>query len=149
MAKMALGVEFEAGEVTEEERKLAEEMARYWSSEEVVLSKSPAYKFRTIPEGTKLAKASTKVPAGPTIRVALLRRGDIIEDMLFSGICHMAPSEGFELVEKELKGCKIDKDIIRNKIRDVWARHDVKLAFGDADIVANVVIQACEESYKD
>jgi lipoate-protein ligase A len=146
MAKMALGVEFEAGEVTEEERKLAEEMARYWSSEEVVLSKSPAHKFRTIPEGTKLAKASTKVPAGPTIRVAVLRKGDIIEDMLFSGICHMAPSEGFELVEKELKGCKIDKDIIRNKIRDVWARHDVKLAFGDADIVASVVIQACEES---
>jgi lipoate-protein ligase A len=148
MVEAVFGMEFEPGEVTEEEKKLGDELYKYWSSEEVVLSKSPDYKFRTIPEGTRLGKSVAKVPSGPTVRVAVLRRGDIIEDMLFSGICHMSPSEGFEIIEKELKGCKIDENIIKAKINEVWARHNVMLAFGSADTVANVVMEACKESYK-
>jgi lipoate-protein ligase A len=148
--KRAFGVEVESepAEFTEKEMQYVEEFYKIFSSEESLLSRSAEKRFETIPEGTALGKHSVKVTGGPLIRAYVLRRGDTIEDMMFTGTCHMTPTEALEDLEKELKGCKIDENLITTKVEELFAKKNVFIGLGSASLVSDTVIQACKESYK-
>jgi lipoate-protein ligase A len=146
--KTVFGVEAEPGEFIEEEIKYAEDIYKMFSSEEWIFAKSAEKKFGTIPEGTSLGKHSVKVAGGPLIRAYVLRRGDTIEDIMFTGTLHMSPPEALEDAENELKGCKIDENLIRTKVEEVFTNKNVIMGLGSPSLVSDTVIQACKESYK-
>jgi hypothetical protein len=60
----------------------------------------------------------------------------------------MTPTEALEDLEKELKGCKIDENLITTKVEELFAKKNVFIGLGSASLVSDTVIQACKESYK-
>jgi len=103
--------------------------------------------FSEIPERTSLGKFFVKVIGGPLIRVYVLRRGNLIEDLMFTGTMHMYPADALEELEKELKGCKIDEALIRSKVEKFFARRSVSTGLGSPELIAEAIIKACKESY--
>jgi len=67
---------------------------------------------------------------------------------MFTGTMHMYPADALEELEKELKGCRIDETIIRNKVNELFTRKSVSIGLGSAELVAETIIKACKESYK-
>jgi hypothetical protein len=139
-------IEYEIGEYTEGEEREGEAIYRFFTSEENIFARSPEKKFAEIPEGTSLGKHSEKVIGGPLIRAYVLRRGDMIEDVMLSGTVHLAPAETFEEIEKELKGCKMDESIIRERVEAAWKRLNAALGMGSASLVAETIVKACKEA---
>ncbi|MCX8176205.1 MAG: hypothetical protein N3E48_03105, partial [Candidatus Bathyarchaeota archaeon] len=148
VVKDVFNIEVEHGEFTEEEVMYAEEFYKIFSSEENLFSRSAEKRFSSFPEGTSLGKYSVKVTGGPLIRAYVLRKGDNIEDIMFTGTMHMYPADALEELEKELKGCKIDETLIKNKVNELFVRKNVIIGMGSAELVAETVIKACKESYK-
>jgi hypothetical protein len=146
--KRAFNIETEPGEVTVKEREYTEEYYKTASLEQFIFASSAEKRFKTIPEGSALGKYSSKVSGGPLLRAYVLRRGDTIEDIMFTGTLQMAPSEALEDLGKELKGCKIDENLIRTKTEELFAKENVDIALGSASFVSDTIIQACKESYK-
>lgn len=146
--KRTFGIEVEHEEVTDWELERIEERWKKATDEDWVLSKSPDIRFAKTPEGTTLGKSFVKISGGPLIRAAVLRRGDEIEDILFSGTCHITPADALETLEERLKGTKIDDSLIRAKTEKLFKERNVNLGMGSALTVADAVIKACQESYK-
>lgn len=133
---------------TADEMKIFEELDKSGTAEENVLARSPDIAFKEISTGTALGYDFVKVPGGPLIRAYVLRKGDIIEKIIHTATIHMHPPTAFEEIEKELKGCKIDKKSISAKVDEVWKRLNVVLGMGSSALVADVIMKAGKASYE-
>lgn len=141
----AFGVEVESepAEFTEKELQYVKEFYQMFSAEENLLSRSAEKRFETIPKGTTLGKYSTKVTGGPLLRAYVLKRGNTIEDVMFTGTLHMTPTDALEELEKELKECKVDEKLIRSKVEELFTKKNVHIGLGSASLIADTVIKAC------
>lgn len=139
--------------------KYAAQMRELYPVADDVRGRSAVRRFKEIPKGTALGKSVSKVNGGPLLRGWVLRRGDVIEDLLITGsvhIIHPAPMamEGsrdemaFEMIERALRGRKIDESAIRAKVKDIFDRGKIEIGLGTDTVVANAIVEACKLSYE-
>ncbi|MGQ9722278.1 MAG: hypothetical protein ACUVXA_13260, partial [Candidatus Jordarchaeum sp.] len=145
--KKTFDVEVEEGEWTDAEKQYFKDFTTQFHSEPWIFARSAEKKYEEIPPGTSLGKAFVKVPAGPLIRAYILREGDKIKDMMFTGTMHMTPSDGLEKLEKELIGMKIDESAIKAKVSE-WFGTGVQIGMLEPSKLVGVIMEACKLSYK-
>ncbi|MBS7269138.1 MAG: hypothetical protein KIH10_09915 [Candidatus Freyarchaeota archaeon] len=145
--KKAFNVEVEEGEMPEIVMQYVSEFKKQFHSEPWIFARSAEKKFQEIPSGTSLGKTFMKVTAGPLIRAYVLREGDTIKDIMFTGTMHMTPADALEKLEKQLIGLKIDENTIRAKVKE-WATKDIQIGMLEPSQIAEVVIGACKQSYE-
>lgn len=145
--KKTFDVEVEEGEWTDAEKQYFKDFTTQFHSEPWIFARSAEKKYEEIPPGTSLGKAFVKVPAGPLIRAYILREGDKIKDMMFTGTMHMTPSDGLEKLEKELIGMKIDESAITAKVSE-WFGTGVQIGMLEPSKLVGVIMEACKLSYK-
>jgi lipoate-protein ligase A len=146
--KKAFNIEAEAGEWTDAELKYVEDFKKQFHAEQWIFARSAEKKFEEVPPGTALGKAFLKVSAGPLIRAYVLREGDTIKDMMFTGTMHMVPADGLEKLEKELIGMKIDEKAIKAKV-DNWYKSGVQIGMLEPVQLSGIIMEACKLSYKE
>jgi hypothetical protein len=146
MLKKQFGIETEPGDITDVEKRYVEEFKKMFYSKDYVFASSAEKRFEKIPSGTSLGKNFIKISGGPLIRTYILREGDTIRDMMFTGTLHMYPPEGLEELANNLKGCKIDDDVIRTKVSEMFAK-GMEIGLMDAETLSSTIMQACKDSY--
>ncbi|MFB0559997.1 MAG: biotin/lipoate A/B protein ligase family protein [Candidatus Lokiarchaeia archaeon] len=145
--KKAFNIEVEEGEWTDIELQYVEEFKNQFHSEQWIFARSAEKKFEEIPPGTSLGKAFLKITGGPMVRAYVLREGDTIVDMMFTGTMHMIPSDALEKLEKELIGLKIEEVAIREKVHEMFSS-GAEIGLMGEDQLFNVVMEACKLSYE-
>jgi hypothetical protein len=145
--KRAFNIEVEEGEWTDIELQYVEQFKKQFHAEQWIFARSAEKKFEEIPPGTNLGKAFLKVPAGPLIRVYVLREGDTIKDIMFTGTLHMTPGDALEKLEQELIGLKIDEKAIKAKV-DGWFSKGVMIGMLEPTQLVGIINEAIKLSYE-
>ncbi|MEX2723525.1 MAG: hypothetical protein Q6367_006490 [Candidatus Freyarchaeota archaeon] len=152
--KKAFGIEVEEGKWEDFEFQYVKDFTKQFHSEQWIFARSAEKKFEEIPEGTHLGKAFLKISGGPLIRAYVLREGDTIKDMMFTGTMHMFPGDALEKLEKELIGLKV-KDVaaIREKVNWMFRRggmypEGVQIGMLEESQLVDIIVQACKQSYE-
>ncbi len=146
--KKAFNIEVEEGEYTDIELQYVEEFKKQFHSEEWIFARSAEKKFEEIPPGTNLGKAFLKITGGPMVRAYVLREGDTIKDMMFTGTLHMVPGDALEKLEQELIGLKIDKSAIGGKVHAMF-ESGVEIGLMGEEQLFNIIMEACKLSYEE
>lgn len=153
--KRAFGIEVEKGEITDIEWQYFKEFTNMFHSEQNIFARSAEKKFEKIPEGTSLGKAFLKISGGgPLIRAYVLREGDTIKDIMFTGTLQMAPGDALEKLEKELIGLKAkDEKAIREKVNWMFRRggmypDGVQIGMLQELQLVDIIMQASKQSYE-
>jgi len=134
--------------LTDLELKYVEEFKSMFQSEEHIFARSAEKKFEEIPQGTSLGRAFLKVPAGPLIRAYVLREGETIKDVMFTGTMHMTPGYALEKLEQELIGMKMDHNSIRAKV-EAWYGAGVSIGMLEPSQLTGLIMEACKLSYEE
>ncbi|MFB0559625.1 MAG: hypothetical protein ACETWM_00135 [Candidatus Lokiarchaeia archaeon] len=146
--KKAFNIEVEEGEITDIERQYVEEFMKQFHSEEWILARSAEKRYEEIPPGTNLGKAFLKVPGGPLIRSYVLREGNKIREIMFTGHIHMRPGDALEKLEQELSGLEINEAVIRAKVEE-WFNTGIDIAMLEQSQIVNIILEACKKSYEE
>ena len=128
-------------EMTELEKKYAEEMHRECTSEDWFYANSEKVRFKEIPPDVKKVEGLHKAPAG-LIRFILLVKGDRIHDLIITGDFHPAPYSVLKDMENALRKKPIDIEEIKKEITKVYSLPDVEIAGTDVQDF----ITACEKA---
>jgi lipoate-protein ligase A len=152
--KKAFGVEVEEGEWEDIEFQYVKEFTNTFHAEQHIFARSAEKKFEEIPEGTSLGKAFLKISGGPLIRAYVLREGDTIKDLMFTGTLQMAPGDSLEKLEQELIGLKIDEKAIREKVQWMFKlggmyEGGVQIGMLEEPQLVDIIMQACKQSYEE
>ncbi|MHA1363275.1 MAG: hypothetical protein ACTSP1_12215 [Candidatus Freyarchaeota archaeon] len=146
--KKAFGVEVEEGEWTDIELQYVKEFTSMFHSEQHIFARSAEKKFEEIPPDTSLGRAFLKISGGPLIRAYVLREGDTIKDMMFTGTMQMTPADALEKLEQELIGQKIDEGIIKKKVYEMF-ESGTQIGMLEEPQLVDIILQACKFSYEE
>lgn len=96
------------------------------SSENFFYNRAERVKFADTPitKGVGKGEARIKIPQGPFVRVVVLVKENKLYNILVTGTLHAAPMIPFspiDVMEKELKDTPIDKKIILEKVKKIYA----------------------------
>ncbi len=152
--KKAFGIEVEEGEWEDIEFQYVKEFTNMFHAEQHIFARSAEKKFEEIPPGTNLGKAFLKISGGPLIRAYVLREGDTIKDLMFTGTLQMAPGDSLEKLEQELIGLKIDEKAIREKVQWMFKlggmyEGGVQIGMLEEPQLVDIIMQACKQSYEE
>ncbi len=114
-------------ELTDIERGYAMEYQKQYTSDQWFYANSERTRFKTIPTGTVKSEGRHKAPAG-LIRVTLLVRNRLMEDLIITGDFHPSPMGVLKEMEDVLRGSPCGPDIVEEKIGSVLKRPDVEIA---------------------
>ncbi|MGQ9722473.1 MAG: lipoate--protein ligase family protein [Candidatus Jordarchaeum sp.] len=146
--KKAFNIEVEEGEWADAEKQYVKEFTSQFGSESWIFARSAEKKFEEIPSGTSLGKAFLKITGGPMVRAYVLREGDIIKDMMFTGTMHMVPADALEKLEKELIGLKIDNKTIKEKVHGIF-EGGAEIGLMREEQLLSIILEACKLSYEE
>jgi len=146
--KKAFGVEVEEGEWTDIELQYVKEFTSMFHSEQHIFARSAEKKFEEIPPGTSLGRAFLKISGGLLIRAYVLREGDTIKDMMFTGTMQMTPADALEKLEQELIGQKIDEGIIKKKVHEMF-ESGTQIGMLEKPQLVDIILQACKFSFEE
>ena len=63
---------------------------------------------------------------GGLIRIVLIKKDSIIEDIEISGDFTLIPSDSLEMIEKELTGIEIDPGVIKDRLTKLYKKHGIQ-----------------------
>lgn len=117
--RKAFGVEFSAAGLTAAEEKMVQEAKSKYDNEEWLYNRSER-KFGTVPPDVRKGEALCKAPGGPLLRVTVLKRKDVLHDILFTGSLHASPIDSFLRLEDILKGTNLAENELEQKISSFY-----------------------------
>ncbi len=135
------GVKLVLGCLTEKEMQYERENREKYSPE-ILLARTEGKKFGPIRPGVKRGESLWKVPRGGLIRAVVLVRGNIIEDLLFSGNILCSPVAALEEVEGLLKGVPLEEDPIREQAKIIYEKPNYQLTGTAPEDLARLVLEA-------
>ena len=148
VVKQTFNVELVPGELTEKEKEYYEEIRKLVTSDEFFYDRSER-RFGKIPPDVKRSEVRTKIPEGPFIRVVVLVKDGIIKDVLITGTLHaspLIPSSPIHEIEKSLRGVKIDRNLIKEKIEEVYRKPGFQIPKVSPDNFVDLIMKAAEEA---
>ncbi|MDY6790457.1 MAG: hypothetical protein SWH54_04215 [Thermodesulfobacteriota bacterium] len=139
------GIKLVPGELTNLEKEYIEESRKLYDNDNWLHNRSER-KFGKIGPGASKGEAVAKVPGGPLLRVTLLRKGDHLQDILFTGSLHASPVDAFKKMEDFLKGIKLNPNEVKAKAKEFYKDSNIKTPMITYDFVANTIFNAAENS---
>jgi lipoate-protein ligase A len=113
--RKAFGVEFYAAGLTTAEEKMIQEAKSKYDNEDWLYNRSER-KFGTVSPDVRKGEALCKAPGGPLLRVTILKRKDVLHDILFTGSLQASPIDSFLRLEEILKGTSLTGNELEQKI---------------------------------
>jgi lipoate-protein ligase A len=132
----ALNAEIVSGDITDVERRYAQEAFKRLNSFEFQMERTETRRFGKISSDIVRSEHRIKVKNGPFIRAVVLIKNGILHDLLITGSIMATPLEPqspIDEIEKNLKGSIIDPDEIRKRIRHSIEKEGYMIAGADAD----------------
>ena len=139
------GIKLVPGELTNLEKEYMEESRKIYDNDNWLHNRSER-KFGKIGSEVSKGEAIVKVAGGPLLRVTLLRKGDYLQDILFTGSLHASPVDAFKKMEDFLKGIKLSSKEVKAKVKEFYQIKKIKTPMITYDLVANAIISAAEKS---
>ena len=139
-------VAFYPGELTPLEKGYSEESLQLYDNDKWLYNRSEL-KFGDIGTEECIGEKIIKVPGGPLLRVTLVRHGDRLRDILFTGSLHASPNDAFKMLEDLLGGIKLSGENIRAIVEEFYQR-DIKTPMITKEIVSEAILMAAENSRK-
>lgn len=143
----SFNVAFYPGELTPLEKGYIEESIKLYDNDKWLYNRSEL-KFGDIGTEECIGEKIIKVPGGPLLRVTLVRRGDRLRDILFTGSLHASPNDAFKLLEDLLEGIKLSRENIREIVEDFYQRGN-RTPMITKEIVSEAISMAAENSRKE
>jgi hypothetical protein len=103
---------------TVEERMMQESREMY--DNDTWLYNRSERKFVGLIDRRFVGEAVRKLPSGPLLRVTVLRNGDFLEDILFTGSIHASPIDCLVKLEDALKGVNINSDRLEKIVSEFF-----------------------------
>lgn len=120
-----LGMEFEPGDFTKEEREMISKVFKKFIAEDAVTSVSKKRWYTKIPDDCRAATYRYKSERVITANIAI-DKSKKVKDVLITGDFLMSPPDGLEKVIKVLKGLNAeDKKTINDKIVEVFQKNNI------------------------
>ncbi len=138
------GVELVPGELTTLERNYMKEFRQFYDRDEWLYNRSER-KFGEISEGSRKGEAISKVSGGPLLRVTVLREGEYLRDILFTGSLHARPIDAFQVMEDLLKGIKITPEEVKRRVREAYGK-GISTPMVTEDQVYKTILAAIDNS---
>jgi lipoate-protein ligase A len=142
------GVKLVPGELTELERKYADEYQEKYISEEWFYANSERMRFKEIPSDAIKTEGLHKAPAG-LIRVTLLIRQNRIYDLIITGDFHPSPYHVLRDMEDALRGKEVNILAIQRKIQQTFDRPEVEIAGVEVTDFMQAFTKAFHQTEKD
>ncbi len=139
------GVKLVLGRLSEIEMEYEQENRRNYSPE-ILLARTEKKKFGTIPPGIKRGEAIWKVPRGGLIRAVILVADGQIRDLLFSGNLLCSPVTALEEVEEVLRGAKLEREIILEKIQSVYQKPNYQFTGTTPEDLLKLIWEAAQKA---
>ncbi len=89
-----------------------------------------------------MREAVYKVPGGKMLRVRLAASGDTIDHVIIMGDFFLHPEEMIQVIEGELAGQQIDKDVLTNIITRVLKNNNAVLLGASPEDIAHAIVLA-------
>jgi lipoate-protein ligase A len=144
------------GRLTEKELKYLDAMMKIMTSDEWTFERSERMKFGEVLPDVEFVEYRKKVMppggGGPAIRLDLLRKGDTIYDVLFTGTIHSGPcamvppyNSLIHELERKLKGVKIDEGLIGKKVTEAYAMPGRWIQNCPEEEMVKLIVEACQK----
>ncbi|MBU4566904.1 MAG: lipoate--protein ligase family protein [Desulfarculus sp.] len=114
------------GELTPEEEGFLKDYQDTYNSEEWFYGNSERLRFGQSPAEAVKSEGCQKAVAG-LLRVTLLSKDDLIEDLIVTGDFHPSPYRVTLDVEDALRGKPRDLEVVRKELERIYARPDVEM----------------------
>jgi lipoate-protein ligase A len=136
-----LGVQFVAGELTDEEKRLLPEYVKNLSSEEVIQRCSCRKFAERAPKEAKIDAFNYKVEK--LLRPIVAIKEDKIVDIMLTGDWYIYPAEVIDEIEEAMKGMPIDEHKIYLELTKIWEKHpDIEDFWCDPCFFAHAIAAA-------
>jgi lipoate-protein ligase A len=145
----AYGIELYDGELTQEEKEYHDKAIKRNSSIDFLYKYSEKVKFRDeidlIRDG-KLIRSEFIYKGKKLIRVVVLIDTDHIKNIMISGDYYAYPWNITDQIESILKGCPVDKNIVRKEVNKKFKETNGEVALISPDEFADTIIGALEKA---
>jgi len=140
-------IELVPDDLTELEKRYAEEFQKQYTSDEWFYANSESMRFKCIPEDATKVNGIHKAPAG-LIRVTLLICQNKIYDLIITGDFHPTPYQVLRDMEDVLRAKECNIEGIREGVRQIFDRPDVEIAGTEIQDFVEPFIRALRQTGK-
>ncbi|MFX0116864.1 MAG: lipoate protein ligase C-terminal domain-containing protein [Candidatus Hodarchaeota archaeon] len=134
-------------ELLDEERKLVNEINALYATKEWLFAQSYRRKHLVQQRSVRISgqrhisEGVFKAPGG-LVRVTAETLGDKLQDVLISGDFSMRPSDAIAKIEDALKGTKINQNILKTKLTDIFQQFEIDAPGLSPQDIAKVIYEA-------